>query len=320
MLRHARVAACCAVCLILVGCASTQLNYNTLDLASTTDHLLTAQIVENLARFIETPTAVPAEVVVNGGTTTTADTVTPQFSLPLTQAVTLGTTVAAAATATITNSTSRVTGANSMSIGGSNVATQNWAFEPITDPDQLRRLYDLYRFAVLGNASPVAQHFLLTDYPIPYKTTTDGNKTSIAPDSIAMSGPNCVLCSVPPTNNGKCANGVHRPEGACVRLNQRLLPMDGTRSSWLRWTNLSAPNSREFSRSPRPGDIFLGQRGPIRLYVAYDQAERFAEFALFVTAAATSAPSPSAAASSSAGGAKPKGAFATPSVLPLIVQ
>ena len=51
MVRSARVAACIAGCLAVFGCASTQLNYNTLDLAASSDNLITSQILFNLGKF-----------------------------------------------------------------------------------------------------------------------------------------------------------------------------------------------------------------------------------------------------------------------------
>jgi hypothetical protein len=41
---------CLAVCLLVCGCASTQLNYNTADLASSLNSLTKRQIFYNLAR------------------------------------------------------------------------------------------------------------------------------------------------------------------------------------------------------------------------------------------------------------------------------
>jgi hypothetical protein len=210
-------------------------------------------------------------------------------------------------------------------ISASNIATQNWAFEPITDPDQLRRLYDLYNFAVAGNASKNSQDSLVTDYPLPYKTTTTGQAgnttTSLEPDLVAMSGPNCVVCYVPKTN-GNCPSGTtQRKEGdsssVCIQLNPRLLPENchctWQRCSWLRWTNLAGNRPSDQGREPLDGDGYLGQRGPYLLYVDKYQADRFAEFSLLVAAAASSTLNPSAsAASSGANGKQPK-AFAIPS-------
>ena len=308
----------------LAGCVSGQLNFNTLDLASTTDSLLTEQIIENLARFIDTSTAVPAQIVMNGGTTTTANTVTPQFTDPLSRAVTIGSTVATAATTTTTNSLSSVANSKSATISASNVATQNWAFEPIIDPDQLRRLYDLYRFAVAGNDEVWAQKQLIQDYPLSMKTTTPtgGGPSTTSVDETALSGPNCVVCNAnKPPIGLKCdsyeSKPYYRPDapGLCLRLNPRLLPR-GNNGPWLRWTNLAGARPFDAGRQPETNDYFIGERGRFRLYVDADQGDRYAEFALLVAAAADSAPNPSSGASSAGGSApKAKGAIATPNAI-----
>jgi hypothetical protein len=63
-----------AVAFQLAGCASAELNSNTLDLASTTDDLLTQQVFYNLSNFIDSDRAYPAQAVVSSGTATTSDT------------------------------------------------------------------------------------------------------------------------------------------------------------------------------------------------------------------------------------------------------
>jgi hypothetical protein len=303
----------------LAGCASGQLNYNTLDLASTTDTLLTSQVIDNLARFIESSAAVPAQVILNGGTTTTANTVTPQFTDPLNKAVTVGTTIATAAASTTTQSVSSVTGSKSFTFSASNVATQNWAFEPITDQDQLRRLYDLYRFAVSGNNNTSAQEQLVNDYPLPFKTMTVSGTTSTVLDMNAITGPNCVVCNAgTPAIGVQCKNlsppAYKRPEfpEGCLVLNPRLLPKQNTNSPWLRWTNLGRPHPGDEYRAPRRGDPLIGQRGNYLLYVDQDQADRFAEFALLIAGAANSSPSSSSATGAGGNAPKAKGAIATP--------
>ena len=55
------LAATCAAAVLVSGCASTQLNENTLDLAESTDNLLTKQVKYNLAQFIDSQMAIPAQ-------------------------------------------------------------------------------------------------------------------------------------------------------------------------------------------------------------------------------------------------------------------
>jgi hypothetical protein len=320
-----------SVSLLLCGCASTQLNYNTLDLASTTDHLLKAQILHNLAQFIDSPAAIPAQVVMNGGTTTTANTISPQFTDPLSRAVTLGGSLSNTASSNPSTqsmtSISSVMGAKSVSINGSNVATQNWAFEPVIDPDQLRRLYVLYRFAVQGNQDTDAQTYLILNYPLPLKATSSGSgtnaKTSIEVDSVALRGPNCVLCDPAYTASQKGRICLGRPELtriACLIVNPRLLPAVHQQGSplrnarWLKWKSLPGAHTSDSVPPPYDDDLFLGQRGLYLLYVDKWQVDRFAEFSLFVETAATTSPNPWAGAGASGAGGtpRPKGAIATP--------
>jgi hypothetical protein len=73
---------CATAVFIVSGCASTELNYNTLDIASSTESLLTRQVLYNLANFLDSEIALPAQIVVLSGTATTADTVTGGASFP----------------------------------------------------------------------------------------------------------------------------------------------------------------------------------------------------------------------------------------------
>src|SRR5215813_4187192 len=185
--------------LLTTACASTQLNHNTLDLGSTVEQLLTAQVVYNLAKFIETPLAVPSQLVINGGSAQTANTLNAQSFNPLMKAVTV------AATAT-SATTTKVDAAKTLSLSGTNVATQNWSFDPVNDADQLRRLYALYRFVIAGNDDPDSQKQLVKDYPIHYLAgNSDGGMSTTPPrrDPEALFGPNCVLCLPASPETGK---------------------------------------------------------------------------------------------------------------------
>src|SRR6266403_5084406 len=71
MMVSARIAAPYAALFALAGCASAQLNYNTVDLASTIDSLLTEQVLSNLAKFIDSPHAIPSQVGIAAGTVKT---------------------------------------------------------------------------------------------------------------------------------------------------------------------------------------------------------------------------------------------------------
>jgi hypothetical protein len=151
--RRARGIVLAGVAAALVsGCASTQLNHNTLDLASSTDDLLSTQILHNFANFIDSRAALPAQLSISSGTATTTNTVTPSVSLPITQTLattnTLAVTAAAATSSTLTGQRVGSVSPITSNLSASNVAAQNWAYSPITDPYRMHRLAALYRLAV----------------------------------------------------------------------------------------------------------------------------------------------------------------------------
>ncbi|MCP3442005.1 hypothetical protein [Bradyrhizobium sp. CCGUVB14] len=160
-------------CLCLIGCASTQLNLNALDLASTVNSLVSKQIVSNLGRTIDNQYAIPSQVDFAAGTVTTQNSVTPSFTDPFNAASTTTTAVArtvAAATSTVSTGTFAATRASqSATISASDQWNQSWTLDPITDGDKLRRLRALYRFAVRGDLQA-----LLCEYNVVEKAPGSG--------------------------------------------------------------------------------------------------------------------------------------------------
>jgi hypothetical protein len=150
--------------LALISCASTQLNYNTRDLASTVDTLITDQVLQNLSKFIDSVHAIPSQVAIINGAVTTANSITPTVTAPLnllsTVANTAATALAAPPTTTITNA-STLTRANAgLSVAASDQWSQTWGIVPVTDPEQLRRLRVLYQYG----ASQIDQRDLQCNY------------------------------------------------------------------------------------------------------------------------------------------------------------
>jgi hypothetical protein len=150
---------CCtiATATTISGCASGQLDYNTLDIASTTDSLLTKQVLYNLSNYIDNDISIPAQIVISAGTESTTNTITPSVTFPLSNAFTLVQT-AARATGMAGNSigssnTSGVSAAGG-ALSGTNAAAQNLGFSLVTDPYALHRLRALYRFAVHQSTHP----------------------------------------------------------------------------------------------------------------------------------------------------------------------
>jgi hypothetical protein len=174
-----------AASILLAGCTSGQLDYNTLDLASSSDDLLTAQILSNLSKFRSSPYAIPSQVSIPSGSASTTNTITSNFIGPL----------GAAGTATLINTV---------------------AAPPLEDPDQLRRLRALYRFGakLTGKAGP---NSLACEYPLVQQA--QGNVTQLdgsnppsrqeynkpegcpsdyvvgTPDPAFLKPPGCIICN-----------------------------------------------------------------------------------------------------------------------------
>src|SRR5436190_307627 len=68
---------------MVTGCSSTQLNYNTADLASSLFSLMKSQIFYNLAQAINDPEFVPSQVTISIGTAQTLNAVNPTLTVPL---------------------------------------------------------------------------------------------------------------------------------------------------------------------------------------------------------------------------------------------
>src|ERR1700730_596270 len=74
---------CVAFCLLGSGCASSQLNYNAADLASSLNSLTKRQIFFNLAQAVTDPEFVPSQATISVGTAQTANSVSPSISVPV---------------------------------------------------------------------------------------------------------------------------------------------------------------------------------------------------------------------------------------------
>jgi hypothetical protein len=75
--------------LFVTGCASTQLNYNTADLASSLGSLMKSQIFYNLAQALTDPEFVPSQATISIGTAQTINAVNPTLTLPLGPTITM---------------------------------------------------------------------------------------------------------------------------------------------------------------------------------------------------------------------------------------
>ena len=168
-----------ALASLSLGCASEQLNYNTLDLAATVDSLVTKQVLENLSKFIDNPSAIPSQVDLAAGSATTANSITPTFADPfsgaLTTTKTLSTLAAATKSTTTTNTSARATSPMTFGVSALDQWTQSWTIAPVTAPDDLRRLRALYRYVFHGKDDILKSEYPLVQATKSVKVTIPGD-------------------------------------------------------------------------------------------------------------------------------------------------
>jgi hypothetical protein len=126
---------------LFVGCAThCSLRDNTLKTSSTLTDLNYQQVLDNVARFVAHPSAMPSIAVINAGTVTVSD----QKSLN------------ANATYVPTETFSQQAGSGLPILSllfnpsGSRNVTENWSLAPVTDIDNLRRIRCGFQLVVLG--------------------------------------------------------------------------------------------------------------------------------------------------------------------------
>jgi hypothetical protein len=317
---------CVSVGTALCGCASTQLNYNTMDIANNSDSLLTKQILYNFATFLDNAVAVPAQIIVTSGTASTSASASSNVSAPFDRASTATETVAGvSATRTRTSSVASPT----IGASGSDGWTQSYAFSPITDPDRMKRLDALYRYAVEWSANEeTGNQRFVRNYPLIYKQvnfneplcligkkTADGSDAVVSvPVPVGKDKEPATVCGTSTTTNGGAVRAQtsrsystqaideHYLQGpTCVVCGslRRLHINKKIAGSWLHWQdNRGGPVPS--ARTVRDGDIPLGTYGNYSFFVASDQAEKFVDFSIAVLSASTLL---SGGAAGSAGGA-----------------
>ncbi|HEY8096243.1 MAG TPA: hypothetical protein VIE65_09185 [Methylobacter sp.] len=150
------------VFLALSGCASAQLNYNAIDLASSSVNLIASQILTNLGKFRANPYAIPSQVSIPSGSASTTNTITPTFGGPLGASATLSAANLLAAPLFEAKTHSHTTPNGTVGLTVGDQWSQNWTLAPLEDPDQLRRLRALYRFGA-GNTD---KKQLACEYPL----------------------------------------------------------------------------------------------------------------------------------------------------------
>jgi hypothetical protein len=300
--------------LSLLGCASTQLNYNTQDLASTVDSLVTNQVLSNLSKFLDDKFAIPSQVAITAGTVTTNNSITPSLTTPLNVTAattdTVARTFAAAISTATTNSSTRTLPNLGLGLSATDQWTQQWGIAPLTDPDQLRRLRVLYQFG----ANKIDERELLCAYPIIQNKagatqptgkvtyeypTSDGKSVTVtmdasakpkmpteyrvscrtdelvvSPDPAFLNDPSCVVCLPARRDKGKATNEEKEEKKVVYLQINRRL-----KSGWLK--------SSDTPFLPR-GSISLGRHLNKYLYVESEgDLNHFYEFSLFVLEATT---------------------------------
>jgi hypothetical protein len=172
--RNSSVAALFITFLFVCGCASTQLNYNTLDLASSSEDLITSQVLFNLAKFRSSPYAIPSQVSIPSGSATTTNAITPTIGGALGPSATTTVANSAAAPLFFATTQSHVLPNGTIGASAGDQWSQNWTLTPLEDPDQLRRLRALYRFG----AGITNRQGLACEYPLILKSSGGSASTS----------------------------------------------------------------------------------------------------------------------------------------------
>ncbi len=134
------------VCFLASGCASTQLNYNTADLASSLGNLMKSQIFYNLSQALGDPDFIPSQVTISIGTAQTANAVNPTISFPLAPTFT-----ASSRFIQQNNPSAQFIGQTALAGPGLGIQlvdswNQSWTMVPANSPNQLRRLRTLYQY------------------------------------------------------------------------------------------------------------------------------------------------------------------------------
>ncbi len=275
-----------AVCLLVCGCASTQLNYNTADLASSLNSLTKRQIFYNLAQTLTDPEFVPSQATISIGTAQTLNAVTPSVSIPIGLPTV---TIARDGTGRFAGSqfSTQVTSPTpTLGVQMTDSWTQSWTMVPLNSAPQLRRLlceYPLQAFNVAPNSGNVV--FKIDGCP--NNNTRESQSRVVHVDPTFTQGPSCIIC------------------------------IDDLNAKQLR-PHINPNLKYHFIRTQKTGDmVSLGSHGSTSFYVCgnaegdcpraerqepFDGRKAFSAFILFVYEAAT-------VPSSTGGGRQTGGSF-----------
>ena len=138
---------CVIACFLTSACASTQLNYNTADLASSLSSLTKTQILYNLSQAVADPEFVPSQVTISIGSAQTANSIAPSVSIPLGPSLAVANRVATGARSTAQSTSTSAIAAPGIGVQFTDAWNQSWTMVPANSANQLRRLRTLYQFA-----------------------------------------------------------------------------------------------------------------------------------------------------------------------------
>ena len=291
-----------AACLVACGCASTQLNYNTVDLASSLNSLTKRQIFFNLAQALTDPEFVPSQVTISVGTAQTLNSVAPSIAAPLGNPVLTTTRVGSTGgVGAAADFVSTAIGSVTPTLGVQFVDTwnQSWTISPINSSTQVRRLRALYQYAT-GTLSrrdrtvdltlDEAEKQFLCEYPI--------QGLAVAPhsDNLVFKIEGC------PNNNTRESEArIVHADPTFVQGAGCVICIDDLNAKQLR-PHVNANLKYHFMRRQKTGDMVgVGSYGSIDFYVCdssdgncprvvgqapFDGHKAFSDFILFVYEAA----------------------------------
>jgi len=212
-----------AVCFLGSGCASSQLNYNAADLASSLNSLQKRQIFFNLAQALNDPEFVPSQVTISIGTAQTANALMPSISLPLGSPLATTSRFTSAANPSAQFSSQITNAVPGLGVQVTDAWNQSWTMVPANSSNQIRRLRTLYQYATgtmprtdmtRDLTQEEAERQFLCEYPMQalavsaspagnviYRLEGCQDNSSRSPrsrvvhaDPTFTQGPNCVVC------------------------------------------------------------------------------------------------------------------------------
>jgi hypothetical protein len=314
--------------LFLTACASAQLNYNTLDLASSTNNLVTKQVLYNFAAFLDDPAAIPAQVTVSSGNATTSNSVSPTLTTPVSTGVTTTRLLSGAPTVTLADAVA----SKSVSVAATDSWNQSWSFSPVTDPERMKRLQALYRYAVdwsedgargeayfIANFPPIQRSVSYTSptcilasngTPVTFKFDKTGQEFCATATTGTTNAIPFTKAATTQSYTDQMDDPYYLTNPDCIvcglRKRHRYINPN-IAGPWLRWRNITGPNHDPI-RIPQPGDVSIGFGGHYEFFTSAENAEYFVNFTVAVLAATGQAGSTSTATASTSAGSQAAGA------------